>query len=89
MTSDRGKLRASTEPMTDCYYYIHKTNFRVFLTFTKFHFPSNITNGTCENSYMEILVGRDMVSNRKHRNYNDEACTTTNTHTDPKINPIH
>ena len=62
MTSDRGKLRASTEPMADCYYYIHKPGFRVFLTFTKFHFPSNVTNGTCDNSYVEILVGRDLVS---------------------------
>ena len=61
MTGDRGKLRASTEPMTDCYYYIHKPNFRVFLTVTKFHFPSNVTNGTCDNSYIEIMVGRDMV----------------------------
>lgn len=63
MTSDRGKLRASTEPMTDCYYYIHKPGFRVFLTFTKFHFPSNVTNGTCDSSYIEVLVGRELVRN--------------------------
>ena len=66
MTGDRGKLRASTEPMADCYYYIHKPGFRVFLTFTKFHFPSNVTNGTCDNSYVEILVGRDLVRVRVH-----------------------
>ncbi len=63
MTSDRGKLRASTEPLSDCYFYIHKPQHRVLLTFTKFHVPANVSNRTCHDNYIEVLVGRDLVRN--------------------------
>ncbi len=62
MTSDRGKIRASTEPMTDCFFYIYKPSFRIFISFTKFDFPSNDSNNTCTQNYLEIMVGRDHVS---------------------------
>ena len=65
LTSERGKIRASTEPMEDCYWYIYPPpDVRLVLTFTRFNMPTNTSeNGTCDISYVEILTGKDMVRN--------------------------
>lgn len=42
LTGERGKIRATTEPLADCEWIIKlEKGYRVFLTFTKFHVPTS------------------------------------------------
>ena len=67
MTLVRGRIRAGTEPFHNCIWYITlQRHMRINLWFNKFDLPSISQNktqlgGTCNNSYVEILVGRSLV----------------------------
>ncbi|ELT87968.1 hypothetical protein CAPTEDRAFT_224057 [Capitella teleta] len=63
MTSERGRLRASTEPIEDCEWNIQPPKgLRMFLNFDKFDIPSQIVNNTCTENYVEIFTGSSMNS---------------------------
>ena len=54
LIGERGKLRASTEPVTDCYFRLRPPEgSRLVLTFTKFLVQSTVTQNVCLN-YVEI-----------------------------------
>ena len=62
LTSERAKIRAATEPMSDCYYYITlQEEFHVYLTFHKFNVRSAIANHTCLHNYIEVYAGKGNV----------------------------
>ncbi|KAK2156973.1 hypothetical protein LSH36_201g01018 [Paralvinella palmiformis] len=64
LTSERGRIRAGTEPLDDCYYFVYlPSHSRIQLTFTKFNVPSfRAYNGSCLYAYVEILLGKTMHS---------------------------